>query len=82
MKTFFTHRSTNVYADRKTNDLKNRQVIRQVLRSCVLQTEIKANWLDPEMKISNVPLEGDAGSGKTQLAKALSFDLQLPYIRK
>ncbi len=27
--------------------------------------EIKDNWLDTELKISNILLEGDAGSGKT-----------------
>lgn len=46
-----------------------------------IATEIYENWNDPEMKISNVLLEGDAGSGKTQLAKALSADLQLPYTK-
>lgn len=33
------------------------------------------------MKIANILLEGDAGSGKTQMAKALSHNLGLPYTK-
>jgi MoxR-like ATPase len=43
--------------------------------------EIKRNWNRGEMKIANILLEGDAGSGKTQLAKALSANLGLPYTK-
>ena len=44
-------------------------------------TEIKRNWHSKEMKITNILLEGDAGSGKTQLAKALSAHFGLPYTK-
>lgn len=43
--------------------------------------EIKRNWHNDEMKITNILLEGDAGSGKTQLVKALSANLGLPYTK-
>ncbi len=43
--------------------------------------EVKRNWHRGEMKISNILLEGDAGSGKTQLAKALSANFGLPYTK-
>ncbi|NBD23239.1 AAA domain-containing protein [Paenibacillus sp. T1] len=43
--------------------------------------EVKRNWNSGEMKIATILLEGDAGSGKTQLAKALSADFGLPYTK-
>lgn len=43
--------------------------------------EIIENWHRGEMKISTILLEGDAGSGKTQLAKALSANFNLPYTK-
>lgn len=43
--------------------------------------EVVRNWNRGEMKISTILLEGDAGSGKTQLAKALSADFKLPYTK-
>ncbi len=43
--------------------------------------EVVRNWNHGEMKISTILLEGDAGSGKTQLAKALSAAFNLPYTK-
>ena len=43
--------------------------------------EVVRNWNRGEMKISTILFEGDAGSGKTQLAKALSADFNLPYTK-
>lgn len=54
------------------------RISKEELRIC---KEIKRNWNRGEMKIANILLEGDAGSGKTQLAKALSANLGLPYTK-
>lgn len=43
--------------------------------------EVVRNWQRGEMKISTILLEGDAGSGKTQLDKALSAAFNLPYTK-
>ena len=46
-----------------------------------VSNEIKRNWNNTEMKITNILLEGDAGSGKTEMAKALSANFGLPYTK-
>lgn len=46
-----------------------------------ISNEIKRNWNSDEMKITTILLEGEAGSGKTQLAKALSANFRLPYTK-
>lgn len=46
-----------------------------------VSNEIKRNWNNEEMKITNILLEGDAGSGKTEMAKALSANFDLPYTK-
>lgn len=46
-----------------------------------IYNEVVKNWNRGEMKISTILLEGDAGSGKTQIAKALSADFNLPYTK-
>jgi len=46
-----------------------------------ISKEVQRNWNRGEMKIANILLEGDAGSGKTQLAKALSANFGLPYTK-
>jgi MoxR-like ATPase len=54
------------------------RITEEEIRIC---TEIKNNWHHPEMKTANILLEGDAGSGKTEVAKALSAHLGLPYCK-
>ncbi|MFC4812872.1 cobaltochelatase CobT-related protein [Paenibacillus sp. GCM10023250] len=43
--------------------------------------EVRRNWHRGDLKIATILLEGDAGSGKTQLAKALSANFSLPYTK-
>lgn len=44
--------------------------------------EIKRSWNKPlDLKIGNILLEGAAGSGKTRLARVLSYRLGLPYTK-
>lgn len=54
------------------------RVTEEEIRIC---KEIERSLQSDEMKITNILLEGDAGSGKTQLAKALSANLNLPYCK-
>ncbi len=53
-------------------------VSEEELRIC---QEVRRNWESDEMRITNILLEGDAGSGKTQIAKALSAEFGLPYTK-
>lgn len=42
---------------------------------------VHSHWHHSEMKVTNILLEGDAGTGKTQVAKALSANFGLPYTK-
>ncbi|MBO7742700.1 AAA family ATPase [Paenibacillus sp. MWE-103] len=46
-----------------------------------ISREVRRNWHRGDLKIATILLEGDAGSGKTQLAKALSANFGLPYTK-
>lgn len=73
--------------DRKLTEVEKKLVWKKPLShieseaECRICAEVKRNWHSKEMKITNILLEGDAGSGKTQLAKALSADFGLPYTK-
>ena len=72
---------------RELTDYEKSQIVKLPNSHRVSKTEIrickdiKRNWNNGEMKIANILLEGDAGSGKTQMAKALSHNLGLPYTK-
>ena len=58
---------------------KSHVVSAEEIRVC---SEIKNNWKMPgELRTNVILLEGAAGTGKTQLAKALSSDLNIPYTK-
>lgn len=73
--------SRTLTADEKACVIKlpsSHRITEEEIRIC---KEIKNNWHNPEMKVSNILIEGDAGSGKTEVAKAMSAHLGIPYTK-